>query len=161
MTADRFRAVEESGGGVDLSGRAKFRLTGADRVRYLNGQVTNDVRKASEEAALRACVTNAKGRIEAEVFIHASLTGGSLWLDAEAGLREALTARLQRYIVADDVELFDGTETGMLWHYFGPAARELRKVVVHGHGLPLTANRLGDVGVDVWQAGDDAREAPY
>jgi folate-binding Fe-S cluster repair protein YgfZ len=30
---------------VDLSDRAVFRLTGPDSVRYLNGQVTNDVTK--------------------------------------------------------------------------------------------------------------------
>ncbi|PYL85311.1 MAG: folate-binding protein, partial [Verrucomicrobia bacterium] len=35
----------------DLSGRAKLRITGSDRLRFLNGQVTNDVRKASESAA--------------------------------------------------------------------------------------------------------------
>jgi folate-binding protein YgfZ len=161
MTADRFHTIEERGGCVELSARAKFRLTGADRVRYLNGQVTNDVRKATEENALRACVTNAKGRVEADLFIHVSPTGNSLWLDTESGLREALAARLERYIVADDVTLADVTETGALWHYFGPAARELRKVMVHGHGLALASNRIVEPGVDVWQAGAEPRGTPY
>jgi folate-binding protein YgfZ len=161
MTPELFREIEEKGGCVDLSARAKFQLTGEDRVRYLNGQVTNDVKKATDDSAMRACVTNAKGRIEAEVFIHAGITGNSLWLDAESGLREALAARLERYIVADDVELGDVTETGVLWHYFGPAAQELRKALVHGHGLPLAAHRLGEPGVDVWQAGASPAEPPY
>ena len=41
----------------DLSKRLKLRMTGGDRVRFLNGQVTNDVRKANAEpfdAGLRA-----------------------------------------------------------------------------------------------------------
>lgn len=160
MTADLFKEVEEKGGCVDLSDRAKFRLTGADRVRYLNGQVTNDVKKVTEDAAMRACVTNAKGRIEAEVFIHVALTGESLWLDAEPGLREALGARLDRYIVADDVTLDDVTEMGGLWHCFGPAVRRLREVMLHGHGLALTSNRIGEPGVDVWGAGTGALEPP-
>jgi folate-binding protein YgfZ len=161
MTAEFFREIEEKGGCVDLSDRAKFRLTGADRVRYLNGQVTNDVKKATDESAMRACVTNAKGRIEAEVFLHAGIAGNSLWLDAEPGLREALASRLDRYIVADDVTLEDVTETGALWHYFGPAAQDLRQVMAHGHGLALVSNRLGEPGVDVWQAGADPAEPPY
>ena len=34
---------------LDLADRAKLRLTGADRVRFLNGQVSNDVRAASAD----------------------------------------------------------------------------------------------------------------
>ena len=51
----------------DLSDRAKLRLTGNDRIRFLNGQVTNDVRKASPDLSLPACVVNAKGKIDAFV----------------------------------------------------------------------------------------------
>ena len=50
---------------LDLSDRAKWRLSGADRVRYLNGQVTNDIRRAAADDALVACVTTAKGRLSA------------------------------------------------------------------------------------------------
>src|SRR4051812_19684530 len=101
MTADTFERTGLQGAGVDLSRRAKWRLSGADAVRYLNGQVTNDVRRATAEASVYACVTNAKGRIEGDVQIHAA-TDGSLLLDAEPDLREALGLRLEKYVVADD-----------------------------------------------------------
>ncbi len=39
---------------IDLSQRAKFRLSGADRARYLNGQVSNDAGKASETQTISA-----------------------------------------------------------------------------------------------------------
>ena len=42
----------------DLSARAKLRVTGADRIRFLNGQTTNDVRKAGPEATQESCVLN-------------------------------------------------------------------------------------------------------
>ena len=45
----------------DLSPRLKLRLTGSDRVRFLNGQVTNDVRKANAHLSMAACVLSAKG----------------------------------------------------------------------------------------------------
>lgn len=149
MTPELWRAIEAQGGCIDLSDRAKFRLTGADRVRYLNGQVTNDVRKATSDHALRACVTNAKGRIEADIFIHASQAGGEgLWVDAAAAVREALLARLDRYIVADEVELSDVTDEWRLWHVFGKAAESVRGG--SGSGGVLTATRFGVAGADVW-----------
>ena len=37
---------------LDLSDRAKLRLTGADRLRFLNGQVSNDVRRATADASV-------------------------------------------------------------------------------------------------------------
>jgi tRNA-modifying protein YgfZ len=161
VTADRFQAVEERGGCVDLSARAKFRLTGADRVRYLNGQVTNDVRKASKGTALHACVVNAKGRIEAEAFIHASPDGEALMLDAEAGLREMIAARLERYIVADDVVLEDVTEKWSVLHCFagneqGAGGRENT-----ADAILISSSRFGVAGMDIWRpAGIAGAEAP-
>ena len=120
-----------------MSLRAKFRLTGGDRVRYLNGQVTNDVRRVKTDVTLYACVTDVKGRIAGDVFIHA--TDDALFLDAEPGLREALGSRLERYIVADDAELTDVTDEWQLWHVFGTATAD-----------GLRSTRFGVGGVDVW-----------
>ena len=127
MTADVFQAISTQGAAVNLSSRAKFRLTGGDRIRYLNGQVTNDVRRVKTDATLYACVTDVKGRIAGDVFIHA--TDDALFLNAEPGLRETLGLRLERYIVADDAELTDVTDEWQLWHVWGsttdtPVCRE-------------------------------------
>lgn len=149
MTADEYQTIETHGGCVDLSARAKFRLTGADRVRYLNGQVTNDVRKATSTSAVRACVTNAKGRIEAEVFIHATPDGEALLLDAEPGLREALAMRLERYIVADDVTLEDVTEEWRVRHRF-PGTEPSEAGGLAGGGAIVQCERFGVVGADLW-----------
>lgn len=145
MTAEQFQQFETLGGLVDLSSRAKFRLTGADRVRYLNGQVTNDVRQASSSHSLHACVTDAKGKIAADIFIHAP-GNDALMVDAEGDVREMLGARLERYIVADDVEFADVSDDWRLLHIFGPAAQTLKQ--------GLAANRLGSDGVDLWLPAD-------
>jgi len=145
VNRELYEQILTEGGCADLSTRAKWRLSGGDRVRYLNGQVTNDVRQATAQAALHACVTNMKGKIEGDVFIHSSTDGHSLLLDAAAGLREALGLRLERYIIADDVLLEDVTEEWALWHVFGPAVSALP--------LDLSAvasNRYGLPGVDLW-----------
>lgn len=104
---------------IDLSHRAKFRLTGADRERYLNGQVTNQVARATPEAAIEACVCNVKGRLEGVVHLTRSSDGAAFWIDAPAELRDSLFARLGRYIIADDCELEDVTEERGLIHALG------------------------------------------
>ncbi len=136
----------------DLSDRTKILLTGSDRVRFLNGQVTNDVRKVSPDLSLPACVVNAKGRMDGLVFISAS--PGGLFLDAEPELREALPQRLERYIIADDVTLEDVTERFSLFHVTsetGPSLpneekwREAARFGLAGWDLVVPAEQHGPV----------------
>ena len=101
---------------LDLSVRAKLRVIGADRFRFLNGQITNDLCKASETLAVEACVLNAKGKLNAHVFIGA--LGKTFLIDVEPELRETLRARLERYVIADDVQIEDVTDEFSLFHVF-------------------------------------------
>lgn len=144
MTADLYQTILTAGAAVNLSARAKWRLSGADRVRYLNGQVTNDVRTARSTEVLYACVTNVKGKIEGDIFIHASPDGESLLIDADAALRDHLGMRLERYIIADDAVLEDITEEWQLWHLIGS-----HQIPEGGHRLTNSA-RFGLPGTDVW-----------
>jgi folate-binding protein YgfZ len=147
MTPELFHQVEAHGGIVDLSSRATFRLTGNDRVRYLNGQVTNDVRTANAERTLYACVTDLKGKIVADIHVHAGTD--CLLLDAEPDLREILGPRLERYIIADDAELTDITDECQLWHGFGEACEQGAGSTEHG-AIAVKSNRLGITGLDLW-----------
>ncbi|MCP4846329.1 MAG: hypothetical protein GY899_00080 [Verrucomicrobiaceae bacterium] len=104
---------------IDLSRRAKFRLSGSDRVRYLNGQVSNDVTKAAGDCAISACVTTVKGGLEGLVWISVEAGGQAFLIDADAELRESLFERLSRYIIADDVRLEDITGDYLLIHDLG------------------------------------------
>lgn len=111
-----------AGGWADLSARAKFRLAGSDRQRFLQGQISNDIRLAREDATLFACVMTVKGKMCADIFIRAE--PDAYGIDAEAELRESLAARLERYIIADDVTLEDITDANALFHVIDP------------HGIP-------------------------
>jgi folate-binding protein YgfZ len=127
----------------DLSGRAKLRITGSDRLRFLNGQVTNDVRKATESAAIEACILSAKGKMNGHVFLSA---GQDCFLaDADAELREVILARLERYVIADDVQIEDVTDRLSIFHVLvatGPAAGDGWRLV--------SARRFTESGWDVW-----------
>ena len=149
MTVELYQTTLAQGAWVNLSSRAKWRLSGADRVRYLNGQVTNDVRTARSSAALYACVTNLKGKIEADIFIHADPDGESLLLDADASLRESLGMRLERYIIADDALLEDVTDEWQIWHRIAPSEAADEAAPPEGHSLTNEA-RFHLPGWDLW-----------
>lgn len=127
----------------DLSAHVKLRVSGNDRIRFLNGQLSNDIRKASESAALEACILNAKGKLDGHVFIVADRD--SFLLEAEPALRESLQARLERYIIADDVQVEDVTGRLSIFHVAGP-----QRPAVAGECRIISADRFGLPGWDLW-----------
>ncbi|MBA3883115.1 MAG: folate-binding protein YgfZ [Chthoniobacterales bacterium] len=133
----------KQGAVFDLTRRAKIRVTGADRLRYLNGQISNDIRKAGATTAIHACVLNAKGRVNADVFI--TTDGDSYLVDTDYEMREQLVARLERYAIADDVEITDVTHDLALLHIVGPDTPPVQSAVA----MPR-AERYGCGGIDIW-----------
>jgi folate-binding protein YgfZ len=127
----------------DLSVRTKLRVTGADRVRFLNGQTTNDIRKAQAESTQESCVLNAKGHLDAHIFLFA--TPNEIWIDTVAELGAQLQARLERYIIADDVVVEDVSENFALFYLLAepkPEGIETKFCV--------RSQRLGYDGWDLW-----------
>lgn len=137
-----YRDFRARGGIADLSTRAKFRLRGADRVRYLHGQVSANVQRLGKDQAIPACVMTAKGRLAAEVFLSAEQD--ALLVDAEPELREPLLARLERYIISDDVTLDDVTDEIALLHCIGP-----EPATFGGVENARAASRFGRPGIDL------------
>jgi len=127
----------------DLSARAKLRLTGADRVRFLNGQTTNDLRRASAEATQESCVLNAKGHLNAHLFLFAA--PNDIWIDADEELREQLRLRLERYVIADDVTIEDVTDQFALFHVLAKSESKLLGAKFCPHSW-----RLATDGWDLW-----------
>jgi tRNA-modifying protein YgfZ len=122
--------------------RALFRLTGSDRVRYLNGQITNDLAVLATGHACYAASLTGKGKIVTDLFIAAGTD--ALWLDAPLVRREALHERLEKFLIADDAVLEDVTDQSRVTHFFHhpPAPQKDRMIFANlRHGLP---------GYDCW-----------
>lgn len=82
-------------------------FSGPDAVRFLNGQVTQDVKLVMGSGkVLPSCVTDAKGKLQFRVWL-AEGDEGKVLVFCEAGASEELEARLTRYLIADDVEVAD------------------------------------------------------
>ena len=138
-------SARQTGEGVffDFLGRTKLRITGNDRVRFLNGQITNDVRKATESAATEACVLNAKGKLNADIFLSAA--PDCFWVDADPTLQKALPARIERYVIADDVQIDDVTDRFSIFHVLSRSASDVADCQ-----RILSARRFAETGWDIW-----------
>ena len=127
----------------DLSSRVKLRVTGADRIRFLNGQITNDARKATDSAAVEACILSAKGKMNAHIVVSAA--PDCFFVDADPALREALSTRLERYVIADDVQIEDVSDRLSIFHLLTRSAPNLDDVE-----RVVSAWRFAESGWDIW-----------
>jgi aminomethyltransferase len=116
-------ALCQSAGVIDLSFRSRICVAGADRVRFLHGQVTNDVKKLRVGEGCYAAITNAKGKMESDLNIFA--LADELLLDFEPGLTGKISQRFEKFIVADDVQIVDAAPHYGLLSVQGPKAAEV------------------------------------
>ena len=120
-------ALHETAGVLDLSFRSRLCLVGADRARFLHGQVTNDVKKLRIGEGCYAAITTVKGKMESDLNIFC--LADELLLDFEPGLAEKISQRLEKYIVADDVQIVDAAPHYGLLSVQGPQAEATVRAV--------------------------------
>ncbi|MCW5559400.1 MAG: aminomethyltransferase family protein [Verrucomicrobiae bacterium] len=129
-----YAALRDAVGVCDLGFRGRLCLTGADRVRLLNGQVTNDIRALDVGRGCAAAFCSPKGRLVADVTVFA--LSDDLLLDFEPGLTAALTERLEHHIVAEDVQVVDVEPYYGLLTFQGPQTAALVQRLELFPGLP-------------------------
>jgi folate-binding protein YgfZ len=115
-----YAALHETAGVIDLSFRSRICLAGANRVRFLHGQVTNDVKKLCVGEGCYSAITTNKGKMESDLNILA--LADELLLDFEPSLTGKISARLEKFIVADDVQIVDAAPHYGLLGVQGPKA---------------------------------------
>jgi folate-binding protein YgfZ len=128
---------------IDLSDRAKLRVTGSDRIRFLNGQLTNDIANLKPSVAVYTCALSAKGKLCGDLFV--TPLKDAVLLDYEPALRDSIPARLEKYLIADEVELEDITEQFALFHLCGMALPDTSLP----EGTVTTSNRFAVDGKDL------------
>ena len=116
-------ALRESAGVLDMSFRGRICLTGADRVRFLHGQVTNDVKRLRAGEGCYAALTTAKGKMESDLNIFC--LQDELLLDFEPGLTAKVSLRLEKFLVSDDVQIVDAAPHYGLLSVQGPKAESV------------------------------------
>jgi folate-binding protein YgfZ len=130
-----YAALRETAGVLDLSFRSRICLVGADRIRFLHGQVTNDVKKLRAGEGCYSAITTAKGRMESDLNIFC--LPDELLLDFEPGLTEKISQRLEKFIVADDVQIVNAAPHYGLLSVQGPKAESVIRGVNLFSGIPV------------------------
>ncbi len=137
-------ALCHAAGALDLSFRSRICLTGADRVRFLNGQVTNNVKDLRAGDGCYAALVTAKGKLQSDLNI--ACLPNELLLDFEPGLTEAISQRLEKYIIADDVQIVDAGGPYGLLSVQGPKAEAVVRRV--GLALEIPVKPMGFTSVN-------------
>ncbi len=100
---------------VDQTAWGAVRVSGGDRVRFLQGMCMGDVAKVTPGGWLRTATLNAKGRLLSIYDLVAR--EDDLLLLCQPGLAEATRALLERHAIADDVlfELVEDLAVHRIW----------------------------------------------
>ncbi|WP_260734623.1 CAF17-like 4Fe-4S cluster assembly/insertion protein YgfZ [Tunturiibacter lichenicola] len=153
-SASQLSALLRGAGISSLENVGWIRVTGEDRVRWLNGMVTNSIQALSPGEGTYNFLLSVQGRIQGDATIFAGTD--DLLMETEASQVAGLVALLDRFIIMDDVELADITANRSGLSLVGPqAASLLQKIGVPADGLkPLSMHTIpwGDAEVSVVHA---------
>jgi folate-binding protein YgfZ len=96
-------ALLHAAGVFDLGYRTFLRATGKDRVRWLNGMITQTVKGMTSGQTGYSLVLNPQGRIQGDacLYVHEEV----LFLETDQSQVERLLTHLRRYIIMDDVKM--------------------------------------------------------
>jgi folate-binding protein YgfZ len=98
-------ALLQTAGIARLDHTGWIRITGDDRVRWLNGMVTNSIQQLKPGEGNYNFLLSVQGRIQGDAYIFAE--PDALLLETAASQISPLMTLLDRFIIMDDVELAD------------------------------------------------------
>lgn len=132
-----------SGCGLYRPDTSLFSLGGRDRVRWLNGMVSNNVRDLASGRGVYAFVLNPQGHILGDLYVYNR--GEDLLLEIERAQAEAVVQILKRYIIMDKVEIEDLSGKNAIIGIAGPKSEE----VLGSLGWSASSEPLGLSGVNL------------
>jgi folate-binding protein YgfZ len=116
-------ALTTSAGIYDLGYLAFLKITGSDRLRWLNGMVTNAVQSLEENHWNYSFLLNAQGRILGDATIYRF--SDHILLETDRSQIAHLTAHLDHFIIMDDVELHELDASTTLIGIAGPRSERI------------------------------------
>jgi folate-binding protein YgfZ len=145
-----------SAGVSDLGWRGKIQVMGSDRLRWLNGMVSNTVQSLPEGEGNYSFLLSVQGRIQGDCYVYRR--SGDLLLDTGFDQIPALMRHLDHFIIMDDVELADVSHQWTALSLAGPGAP--RVLATLGFSAPassvgnarMSSARIGEVPCTIVEA---------
>jgi len=109
---DQLSALLEGAGVAPLDEMGWIRVTGEDRIRWLNGMTTNSIQQLKPGESNYNFFLSAQGRIQGDAV--ALMLENSILLETASARVSALIELLDRFIIMDDVELAAHPSFGLL-----------------------------------------------
>ena len=163
MTA--YTAAREGAAFLDRSSAGRILITGVDRAGYLQGLLTNDIAALKAGDGCYAAYLTAQGRMITDMHVYE--LGERILMTLPPGMKDAVLARLDHLIFAEDVRLDDVTGMWAQIAIVGPGSADVIAQLVsevtgpqlaslpeHGTArvtwsrTPGVVARTGDVGSD-------------
>lgn len=129
-----YHAVRSQVGLLDLCHRSVLRFSGPDRISFLQGMVSNDVKILAAGEGAAAAILNIQGKILADTRIFC--TPDSVFLDLWEFLKDKVVDHLNHYLIADEVEIEDLTGRLGILSLQGPKARSFLTELFAADKLP-------------------------
>jgi folate-binding protein YgfZ len=127
-----------------LPERGVIEVSGADRVRWLDGMISADVKSVQPGDGAWGLLLTRQGRVVAD--LHVLVRADSFWLELERAGVATVLERLSAYVIADDVTLKDRSDDFARFALEGPHAAE-RLAAASGEPRALAAHAWREVAI--------------
>ena len=144
--AAEYAALRSAVGLIDLSHRGLLQFTGPDRLSFLQGMLSNDLRSLKPFDGQYAAILTQQGKVIADARVLCSLN--SIYLDCWEHLKETILAHLNRYLVADEVEIADRSGGYATISLQGLRAELLLRALVGQAQLPTNAKQHAMIEIE-------------
>jgi aminomethyltransferase len=153
--AAEYASVRSGVGLMDLSDRALLTLSGPDRLSYLQGMISNDLLTLSSGEGLYATFLNQQGKVLGDCRVLCA--DDCFFLDLWEPIKQKIIDHMNRYLVADDVEISDLSDRYGIFTVQGPQAEAVLQNFVSKGTIPQKTLDHAVMPID----GDDMRVIRY
>jgi len=120
MLTEYYKAATEGAAITELDSFGVLKLTGSDRVSWLQGMITNDVEKLAAGRGCYAAHLTPQGKIVAHMRV---LTDSdALWLSVERAAIPKLASAFDKLLIMEDVQVADVSNEYSILGLLGPQA---------------------------------------
>lgn len=155
FSPERYTAAHEGAVVLDRRARGRILLTGADRLTYLQGLLTNDIAALAAGTGCYAALLTPQGRMISDMRVFE--LGDAVLLDVPGERAATVAAHLNDFVFSEDVTVEDVTPTWAHAILLGQGSASALRL---DDLRPFASRRVTFDGADVTVAGNDEFGVP-